>query len=240
MKTVLVTGGTRGLGLAICQRLAVENYNVVMIGRQPSSDAKRLLASQSKNLCFRSLDHLDIKSIGGFVKRAHKEFGNFYGLINNAAVGLDGVLATMSDTNIEQAIRINVLSTIVITKYVSRFMLLYGEGRIVNIGSIVASTGFHGLSVYAATKSALVGFTKSLARELGKANITVNSISPGYMETDMTKTITAERLTTVRNRSPLKRLVLPEEVAGAVAYLLGGGAASITGIDLRVDAGSTA
>jgi 3-oxoacyl-[acyl-carrier protein] reductase len=119
-------------------------------------------------------------------------------------------------------------------------MLLYGEGRIVNIGSIVASTGFHGLSVYAATKSALVGFTKSLARELGKANITVNSISPGYMETDMTKTITAERLTTVRNRSPLKRLVLPEEVAGAVAYLLGGGAASITGIDLRVDAGSTA
>jgi 3-oxoacyl-[acyl-carrier protein] reductase len=240
MKTVLVTGGTRGLGLAICRRLVTENYNVVMIGRQPSSDAATLLASQSKNLCFRKLDQLDIASVGEFVKSVHREFGGFYGLINNAAVGEDGVLATMSDNNIEQVIRVNVLSTIIITKYVSRFMLLAGEGRIVNIGSIVASTGFHGLSVYAATKAALVGFTKSLARELGRANITVNSISPGYMETDMTKTVTAKRLNTIRNRSPFKRLVLPEEVAGTVAYLLGAEAASISGIDLRIDAGSTA
>jgi 3-oxoacyl-[acyl-carrier protein] reductase len=211
-----------------------------MIGRQPSSDAVTLLASQPKTLCFRALDQLDISSIGEFVKSLHKEFGSFYGLINNAAVGGDGVLATMSDTHIEQVIRINVLSTIIITKYVSRFMLLTEEGRIINVSSIAASTGFHGLTVYSATKAALVGFTKSLARELGKVNITVNSISPGYMETDMTKAVMADRLTTIRNRSPFKRLVSPKEVAATVAYLLGADASSITGIDLRVDAGSTA
>lgn len=240
MKTVLVTGGTRGLGLAICRRLLDDDYNVVMIGRQPSADAVSLLNRGEPRICFRSLDHMNIAAISDFIKKLHAEFGAFYGLINNAAVGKDGVLATMRDRDIEQVLHVNLLSTILITKYVARAMLLSGEGRIVNIASVIAWTGFSGLSVYAATKAALVGFTKSLARELGKANITVNSVSPGYMQTDMTQVLTPDRLDTIQKRSPLRRLVLPEEVAGSVVYLLGADAASITGIDLRVDAGSTA
>lgn len=240
MKTVLVTGGTRGLGLAICRRLLEHDYRVVMIGRQPSGDAISLLKNSESRICFRPLDHMNTAAIGSFIKELHREFGAFYGLINNAAVGKDGVLATMRDRDIEQVVHVNLFSTILITKYVARFMLLSGEGRIVNVASIIAATGFSGLSVYAATKAALVGFTKALARELGKANITVNSISPGYMKTEMTGALAAERLHSIRRRSPLGRLVLPEEVAGSVVFLLGADASSITGIDLRVDAGSTA
>jgi 3-oxoacyl-[acyl-carrier protein] reductase len=211
-----------------------------MIGRQPSEEAVALLKKAEQRICFRSLDHTNTAAIGDFIKNLYAEIGAIYGLINNAGLGKDGLLATMRDRDIEQVVQVNLLSTILITKYVVRTMLLSGEGRIVNIASIIASTGFSGLSVYAASKAALVGFTKSLAREVGKANITVNSVSPGYMQTEMTEAITAERLGGIRNRSPLRRLVLPQEVAGSVVYLLGADAASITGIDLRIDAGSTA
>jgi 3-oxoacyl-[acyl-carrier protein] reductase len=242
MKNVIVTGGTRGLGLAICSRLVLDHYRVVMTGRKPGPDALKLLNDRNNagRIHFRRIDQSDTASIRPLIKNIYKEFGSFYGLINNAAIGCDSVLATMHDSNIEQLVRINVLSTLLITKYVCRYMLLSGGGRIINIASIVASTGFNGLSVYAATKASLVGFTRSLARELGRADITVNSISPGYMQTDMTDSIRPAHLTKIQGRSPLKRLVLPSEVASAIAYLLGPEAASVTGIDLTMDAGSTA
>jgi 3-oxoacyl-[acyl-carrier protein] reductase len=242
MKNVIVTGGTRGLGLAICRQLAGDHYQVIMTGRQLSPDALTFLSDSDTagRVHFRQIDQSETSSIRPFVKGIHNEFGSLYGLVNNAAIGGDGVLPTMHDSDIEQLVRINVLSTLLITKYVSRYMLLSGGGRIINIASIVATTGFNGLSVYAATKASLVGFTRSLARELGRAEITVNSISPGYMQTEMTDSIKSAQLKTIQGRSPLKRLVLPSEVASAVAYLLGPEAASVTGIDLTVDAGSTA
>jgi 3-oxoacyl-[acyl-carrier protein] reductase len=127
----------------------------------------------------------------------------------------------------------------VLTKYVSRSMLLNKGGRIVNISSIIASTGFSGLSAYAASKAALEGFTKSLARELGRVDITVNAVAPGYMQTGMTQSLGGEKLQSIVRRSPLRRLATTADAAGAVAYLMSPDAASITGTVLTIDAGST-
>ena len=121
-----------------------------------------------------------------------------------------------------------------------RPMLINRGGRIINISSIIATTGFSGLAVYAATKAALAGFTRSLSREVGKAGITVNTVAPGYMETDMTSALQGDKLQAIRRRSPLGRLAKAEDVAQAVSYLLSDKAASVTGSTMTVDAGSTA
>ena len=119
-------------------------------------------------------------------------------------------------------------------------MLLNREGRIVNVGSIIGSTGFNGLSVYGATKAALGGFTKSLSRELGKANITVNTLAPGYMATNMTQGLQGDKLASIKRRSPLGRLASVDDAAQATLFLLSQGASSVTGSTITVDAGSTA
>ena len=124
--------------------------------------------------------------IHALATRLRKEFGPIYGLVNNAGIGTAGVLATMPDAEIERLIQLNTLSPILLTKYISRAMLADGAGRIVNIASIVGFTGFNGLSVYAATKASLIGFTRSLARELGRVGVTVNAVAPGFVATEMT------------------------------------------------------
>jgi 3-oxoacyl-[acyl-carrier protein] reductase len=129
---------------------------------------------------------------------------------------------------------------ILLTKYVLRAMLVEGGGRIVNISSIIAGSGFNGLAVYGATKAGLAGFTRSLAREAGKAGITVNTVAPGYMATEMTRGLEGPKLEAIVRRSPLGRLAEIRDVAGAVAYLLSDEASGITGTTLTVDAGSTA
>jgi len=169
-----------------------------------------------------------------------KRHGRIYGLVNNAAIGADGVLATMHEHDIAQSLLVNLQSPIVLTKYVSRSMLLGGGGRIINISSIIGSTGFSGLSVYAATKAGLIGFTKSLSRELGKANITVNCIAPGYMDTDMTKGIAPDKLVSIKRRSPSGKLATVGSVASSVSFLLSEGGDMINGATITVDAGSTA
>ncbi len=241
MKNVLVTGGTRGLGLAITRRLAHAGYHVIATGRKLSPELSALLGSQGEGkVSFHALDlgqtarlHEDVKAITA----AH---GHLYALVNNGALGHDGVLATMHESQIEELVTVNLTGTIILTKYAVRSMLLNGlkTGRIINVASIIASTGFNGLSVYAATKAGLVGFTRSLAREVGKAGITVNTLSPGYMETDMTSGLQGEKLESIKRRSPLGRLATVEDAAGSVEYLLS--ASGVTGINLTVDAGSTA
>jgi 3-oxoacyl-[acyl-carrier protein] reductase len=145
----------------------------------------------------------------------------------------------MHESQIGELIRVNVTGTIILTKYLLRPMLVKRRGRVVNVSSIIASTGFSGLSVYGATKAALLGFTRSLAREIGKARITVNSVSPGYMATDMSTGLTPDKLSSIMRRSPLGELATVEDAASAVIFLLSDGATRITGIDLTVDAGST-
>lgn len=237
-KLVIVTGASRGLGLAICHLLAANNYQVVAISRA-SSDALDALCS-GNDVTHIPFDLGNLDSLHELTKSIVKTHGRPYALINNAAVGFDGVLATMHNSEINTLLNVNVQAPILLTKYLSRAMLLNCTGRIINISSIIANTGFNGLSVYAASKAALEGFTRSLAREVGKAGITVNCVAPGYMQTDMTDSLTGDKLEAVKRRSSLGTLATPEDAAGAVLYLLSDSAKSITGTTITVDAGSTA
>ena len=237
---VLVTGATRGLGLAICRRLLAGPYRVVATGRTPSAGLQALLAEHGERLSYVALDLKHTTELHAFVRGIVQAHGPLYALVNNAALGLDGVLATMHESQIGEMLRVNIEAPILLAKYCARSMLLQRRGRIVNIGSIIGATGFSGLSVYGATKAAMGGFTRSLARELGKAGITVNIVAPGYMQTEMTEGLQGEKLESIRRRSPLGRLASVDDAAGAVAYLLSDDGASVTGTTLTVDAGSTA
>jgi 3-oxoacyl-[acyl-carrier protein] reductase len=239
MKTVIVTGASKGLGLAISKKLITENFKVIGISRS-EGDFSSLIECSPDKAFFYTYDFSETDGISDLVKKITKEHGRLFGLVNNAAIGHDGVLATMHEKDIFQLVTTNVTAPILLTKYASRSMLLNGAGRIVNVGSIIGSTGFNGLSVYGATKSALSGFTKSLAREVGKANITVNTLAPGYMETAMTAGLQGDKLASIKRRSPLGRLANVDDAASAVVFLLSDAAASITGTTLTVDAGSTA
>ncbi len=240
MKVVVVTGATRGLGLAIVSKLSREGYRLVAIGRNCSPELSRLIAASDGGIAFEPYDFNDTGGIHQFALHLGREYGRIYGLVNNAAVGHDGVLATMHEKDISELLRVNVEAPILLTKYLLRPMLINGAGRVVNISSIMATTGFSGLAAYGATKAALGGFTRSLAREVGRAGITVNTVAPGYMQTDMTNALQGEKLESIKRRSPLGRLAGVEDVAEGVAYLMGESAAMVTGTTLTIDAGSTA
>ncbi len=239
-----MTGGSRGLGLAIAQGLAAAGYRVLAIARTESAELKAAAeaarAAGQGAIEFRSCDLSEIGRIAPLVRAIRADFGPIYGLVNNAGLGTGGMLGTMRDRDIENLIRLNTLSPITLTKYVARGMMTQSEGRIVNIASIVASTGYSGLSVYSATKASLVGFTRSLARELGQLGITVNAIAPGFIDTAMTSELSPEQRQKIARRSALRRLADAEDVARSVEFLLGAGARNITGIVLTVDAGGTA
>lgn len=237
---VLVTGGTRGLGLAIVQRLAADGYRVIAAGRRRTPELDAVIVAAADRVAYEALDLSQLGELHGFINRVVATHGPLYGLVNNAAIAHDGVLATMHDSQIAEIVLVNVTGAITLTKYALRSMLVRKSGRIVNIASIIGSTGFNGLSVYAASKAALLGFTRSLAREVGRGGITVNSVSPGYMKTDMTAGIDGEKLASIERRSALRTLVGTADVAGGVAYLLSKDAAMVTGTELTIDAGSTA
>lgn len=244
MANVLVTGGSRGLGLGIVRTLAAAGYRVITVARRQSDPLADLMretgAGRPASVNFRQFDLSDVQGIPAFVKNLRKEFGSFYGLVNNAALGTSGILATMPDSRIEELLRLNSVSPFVLTKYVVRSMMADGGGRVVNLASIVSSTGFSGLSVYAATKAAMIGFTRSLAREVGSLGITVNAVAPGFIDTEMTESLQGQQRDQVVRRSALRRLADVDDVANAVEFLLSDKARNITGTVLTVDAGSTA
>jgi 3-oxoacyl-[acyl-carrier protein] reductase len=240
-RNVLVTGGTRGVGLAVANRLAQNGFRVFALGRRETPGLTEAIADFPAGvLNFVPFDLMQVEAIPDLVRELKAEHGLFYGLINNAALGTEGLLSNMHNSDIERLIRLNTVSPIVLTKYVARGMMTAGEGRIVNISSIIAFTGYSGLSVYAATKAAMLGFTRSLARELGRLGITVNAVAPGFMETEMTERMTAEQRGKIAARSALRRLVDVEDVAASVAYLMSDVARNITGTVMTVDAGNTA
>jgi len=244
MRKVIVTGGSRGLGLGIVRRLVCEGYAAVAVARQMSdqlaSTIEQAEASRPGSLDFLPFDLSDVQEIPNFVKKVRKDFGPIYGLVNNAAQGSDGTLALMPNAQIERLIRVNTLSPIVLTKYVVRHMMADGGGRVVNVASIVGFTGYSGLSVYSATKASLIGFTRSLAREVGRRGVNVNAVAPGFLDTEMTQGLAGEQREKVARRSALARFPEVDDVADAVEFLLGSKARSITGTVLTVDAGSTA
>jgi 3-oxoacyl-[acyl-carrier protein] reductase len=243
-RTVLVTGGSRGLGLAIAQKLASGGDHVVAVARTKSKDVIAAMAAIERAgqgaLHFVPFDLGEVEKIPNFVRGLRKEFGPLGGLVNNAALGFDGALAMMHNSQLEQLVRVNTLAPLVLTKYVVRAMMADGSGRVVNVASIVASTGYSGLSAYAATKASMVGFTRSLAREVGRLGITVNAVAPGFLATEMTHGLAGAERDRIVRRSALHRLAEVEDVANAVEYLLSDKARNITGTVLTVDAGATA
>jgi len=243
-RTIVVTGGSRGLGLGIARQLAAAGYRVVAVARKTNKELAAAIEDVERagqgELHFVAFDLGDINAIPGLIQAIRKEFGPIYGLINNAAIGTEGVLAIMHNTQIEELVRVNTVSPIVLTKYAVRSMLSEGGGRIVNVASIIGFTGYSGLSVYGATKASMIGFTRSLAREVGRHGVNVNAVAPGFIDTDMTQGLGDEQRGQVARRSALRRLPDIDDVANAVEFLLGDKAKNITGTVLTVDAGSTA
>jgi 3-oxoacyl-[acyl-carrier protein] reductase len=249
VRNVLVTGGSRGLGLAIASRLAACGYRVIALARSATSELRaeidRLAALAPRGaaegeLRFRAFDLTDIAAIGAMVSELRREVGPLYGLVNNAGLGTPGLLSMMRDADVEALVRLNTLSPMLLTKYAVRSMMAAREGRIVNISSIVASSGYKALSAYSATKASLEGFTRSLAREVGQLGITVNAVAPGFVDTALTRELSDKEREQITRRSALRRMAEPDDVAAAVEYLLGEKARNITGIILTVDAGNTA
>lgn len=244
MHNVIVTGGSRGLGLGIARELLASGYRVIGIARSETGElaaareeAERRTAGSFEFVRF---DLGDIDAIPALVKTVRKTHGRVYGLVNNAGISFDGTLGLMPDAQITRLVHINTVSPFVLTKYVVRSMMADGGGRIVNIASITGFTGYSGLAIYGATKAAMIGFTRSLAREVGKMGVNVNAVAPGFVDTEMTTGLTAEERERIVRRSALGRLAAVGDVANAVEYLLGDKAVNISGTVLTVDAGNTA
>jgi 3-oxoacyl-[acyl-carrier protein] reductase len=244
MRNVIVTGGSRGLGLGVARKLAEAGYHVVAIARTKTDELSSAISEAERNhtgsLQFVPFDLANIGDIARLVRALRKDLGPIYGLVNNAAVSFDGALAIMHNSQIEQLVRLNTISPIVLSKYVVRFMMADGGGRIVNIASIIGFTGYSGLSVYGATKASMIGFTRSLAREVGRKGVNVNAVAPGFLDTDMTQGLDEAQRQQIARRSALGRLAAIDDVASAVEFLLSDGAQSITGTVVTVDAGNTA
>jgi 3-oxoacyl-[acyl-carrier protein] reductase len=244
VRNVVVTGGSRGLGLAMSAALAGAGYRVIAVARKLSPElegaAQKAAQAGRGAIEFRACDLSDLSALAPLVRAMRSDFGPLYGLINNAGLGTSGILSNMRDQEIQRLIQLNTASPIVLSKYVLRSMMSQREGRIVNIASIVAATGYSGLSVYSATKASLIGFTRSLAREVGELGITVNALAPGFVDTEMTHELTGPQRQKIARRSALQRMPEPIDVANSVEFLLGDGGRNITGTVITIDAGNTA
>jgi 3-oxoacyl-[acyl-carrier protein] reductase len=244
MRNVIVTGGSRGLGLGIARKLTGAGYRVIALARKENPELQTAIQEAELvnpgSFHFVPFDLVALEAIPELIKSLRKSHGPIYGLVNNAGMSFDGSLAMMPTSQIEQLVRVNTLSPMVLTKSVVRSMMADGGGRIVNLSSITAFTGYSGLSVYSATKASLLGFSRSLAREVGRMGINVNSVAPGFIDTDMTQGMKDEQRQQIERRSALKRLADLDDVANAVEFLLSDKAKNITGTVLTVDAGSTA
>jgi 3-oxoacyl-[acyl-carrier protein] reductase len=241
-KVALVTGGNRGLGREMALGFARAGADVVVASRH--EDACAAFATQLR-------DEFGVRALGlglhvgrwdtlePFVERVHAELGSIDVLVNNAGVARDGILALMSDEDSDTVIDLNLKATIHLTRQVVRNMLAKGGGRIVNISSITGLTGYRGLTVYGATKAAIDGFTRGLAREVGSRKITVNSIASGYLRTEMSHGLDEGQLNQIVRRTPAGRLGEPDDIARTVQFLVDERNDWLTGQVLVVDGGLT-
>ena len=236
-KVILVTGANRGIGLNILQRLDLDGYTV--IGTSRSDDGANLISQQIKNSDGMGLkmDVTDQESINLTINRIQNDYGAIYGLVNNAGITEDNLLIRMSEEQWLSVIETNLTSLYRVTKSIVKDMMKARQGRIINVGSIVGVMGNGGQSNYSASKSGLLGFTKSLARELSSRNINVNSISPGFIDTDMTRALSDEQIDNLTKNIPLGRIAELSEVSSVVSFLLSKDSSYITGENINVNGG---
>ncbi len=242
MRHVIVTGGSRGLGLALVEGLLADGYRVSTCSRSRTEAMERLAEDKRYSDRF----HWSACRIGR-AEEAEKFVaevmewageGDLYGLINNAGVVMDGVLATFPTSSIQEILEVDLLGALQMARLATRVFLRRRQGgRILNISSVIGSRGFTGLAAYSAAKAGMDGMTRSLAREVGRLGVTVNSVAPGYLNTEMTSVLSQGQLDQIVRRTPMGRLGAPEDVLAVIRFLLSDSAHFITGHTIMVDGG---
>jgi 3-oxoacyl-[acyl-carrier protein] reductase len=237
---VLVSGGSKGLGLAIVQTQLQRGDAVATFARSSTPEVKALEKEYGDRFAFEIGDITQVDKFRDLVKGFENRLGPISGLVNNAGTVAESLLARQDSAAINRLIDTNLRGPLLLTREVARGMMIRQAGRIVNISSIVSVSGYKGTAAYSATKGGLNSMTRALARELGGRNITVNSVAPGYMETDLVKEMSPKHLAQIVRRTPLKRPGTVGDLADVVAFLLSDGARFISGQTIVVDGGLNA
>ena len=237
----LISGGSRGLGKGLTKDLMKHGYIVATFSRSETDFVKQMKEADpnEERFFWRAVNAKDSAALKSFATAVYKRYRRIDALVNNAGSNLDQLLAVTSDDEISNILSLNLEAVTHLTRQVVRVMLKQSSGSIVNVSSIIGHRGFKGTSVYAATKAGLDGFTRGLARELGGRGIRVNSLSPGFLETDMTTHMPEGQRAQIIRRTPMGRLGFVEDVVGLVRFLIGPESTFLTGQAIVVDGGLT-
>lgn len=239
-KLALITGGTRGIGKQIALTFAKEGYDIAINYRAENDDLKNTKREIETNnvKCFAVQgDVAKFEDCEKFVKQIVEEFGDIDVLVNNAGITRDTLLMRMKEEDFKQVIDTNLVGTFNVTKNVISYMMKARNGRIINISSVVGISGNAGQTNYAASKAGIIGFTKSLAKEVASRNITVNAVAPGFIETQMTAVLKEDIKEEIAKKIPLKRMGTPQDVANVVKFLASSDSSYITGQVIHIDGG---
>lgn len=239
-KVAMITGATRGIGKQIALTLANEGYNIVLNYRTENDELKQLKNEiESKNIKCLAVqgDVTNFEDCKQMIESAIKEFGKIDVLVNNAGITKDMLLARMKEEDFKQVIDVNLVGTFNMTKNVISYMMKARNGKIINISSVVGIAGNAGQTNYSASKAGIIGFTKSLAKEVASRNILVNAVAPGFIETNMTDVLKQEVKDEIAKNIPLKRMGTPQDVANVVKFLASEDSSYITGQVISVDGG---
>ena len=239
-KVAMITGATRGIGKQIALTLANEGYNIVLNYRTENDElfqAKNEIESKNVNCLTVQGDVTNFEDCKQMIESAIKKFGKIDVLINNAGITKDMLLARMKEEDFKQVIDTNLVGTFNMTKNVISYMMKARSGRIINISSVVGIAGNAGQTNYSASKAGIIGFTKSLAKEVASRNILINAVAPGFIETNMTDVLKQEVKDEIAKNIPLKRMGTPKDVANVVRFLASEDSSYITGQVISVDGG---
>lgn len=238
-RKALITGASRGIGRAIAIALAEEGADVALFATNQTllDSVGEEINALGRTFVTKAVDIRDGEAVTAAVKEVAKTLGGLDILVNNAGITSDQLLLRHKEEDWTRVLDVNLTGAFRVTKAATRHLMKSGNGRIINISSVVGITGNAGQSSYASSKAGLIGFTKSLAQELASRSVTVNAVAPGFIETDMTGALTAEQQEAIQGRIPLSRIGSPREIAHAAVFLASDRAAYITGSVLAVDGG---
>lgn len=238
-KVVVVSGGSKGLGFSICKTLLAEGYSVATFSRKSTAQLEELVAQSDGKLYWESVDVSDVAQLSAYLRRVRETLGRVGYLVNSAGMAREGLLTMMKSKDVSRMIQVNLEGAINLAQACAKQMMVGNFGVIVNVSSVVGVRGFKGVAAYGATKAALDGLTRGLAKELGPEGIRVNSVAPGFMETEMTSELTDQQKARIVRQTPLSRLGMVDDVSSVVKFLLSDASSFVTGQTIVIDGGLT-